>query len=163
MPAAELELMLGAAAWRLQAGADDPALTPDALREMARDSAMLLQQMRPELAALRLALEQAQAGERDSFDSRLNGARGAREHAPRPLAVLLLDLDRLKHVSDHHGHAVDDALLRVVAKRVRSAVRATDRVCRLGGGEFACLVAGPLGPLPSAAVLCTSGERLGGD
>ena len=57
-----------------------------------------------------------------------------------PLAVLLVDVDRLKLLNDTHGHSTGDAALRAVATGLRSAVRSVDLVGRLGGDEF-CLVA----------------------
>jgi diguanylate cyclase (GGDEF)-like protein len=59
----------------------------------------------------------------------------------RALAVLYLDLDGFKPINDHHGHDAGDQLLRIVAARLRRAVRADDLVSRLGGDEFACLLA----------------------
>ena len=62
-----------------------------------------------------------------------------------PPAVLLLDLDRFKEVNDALGHHVGDALLQVVAERVRGAVRGDATVARLGGDEFAVLLPGAAG------------------
>jgi diguanylate cyclase (GGDEF)-like protein/PAS domain S-box-containing protein len=52
------------------------------------------------------------------------------------LAVLFLDLDRFKHINDSRGHEVGDKLLKTVAQRIRSTVRAEDDVIRMGGDEF---------------------------
>ena len=57
-------------------------------------------------------------------------------------AVLVLDLNRFKEVNDTLGHHIGDALLRVVAKRLVSALPDADVVARLGGDEFAVLLRG---------------------
>lgn len=54
-------------------------------------------------------------------------------------ALVLLDLDGLKHLNDTLGHAVGDDLLVAVADVLRGRLRATDVAARLGGDEFAVL------------------------
>jgi diguanylate cyclase (GGDEF)-like protein/PAS domain S-box-containing protein len=56
------------------------------------------------------------------------------------LAVIYLDLDSFKDVNDSRGHDFGDELLKVVAERLRSEVRDTDTVARIGGDEFVILL-----------------------
>lgn len=58
------------------------------------------------------------------------------------LAVLFLDLDRFKIVNDTLGHDVGDELLQQATSRIRSLLRDTDTLCRLGGDEFIVLLDG---------------------
>ena len=60
----------------------------------------------------------------------------------RPLALLMVDLDRFKTVNDSVGHQVGDLLLVSVAERLRAAVPAGALVARLGGDEFVVLLQG---------------------
>lgn len=76
------------------------------------------------------------------FLERLAQALGEPSAARAGLAVLFLDLDGFKPINDTHGHAIGDALLRVVASRLARNVREADTVSRLGGDEFACLLHG---------------------
>jgi diguanylate cyclase (GGDEF)-like protein len=62
--------------------------------------------------------------------------------AGHPLAVVMLDLDRFKHVNDVLGYAFGDRLLQGVAGRLQDVVRPGDVVSRLGGDEFALLLPG---------------------
>lgn len=65
----------------------------------------------------------------------------ASHHARRSLlALLFIDLDGFKAVNDLHGHPVGDALLMLVGRRLRHAMRQQDLACRIGGDEFACVL-----------------------
>jgi diguanylate cyclase len=71
------------------------------------------------------------------LEARLATARG-----DRLLALVVLDLDGFKQINDEYGHAVGDALLVAVARRLRERVREHDLIARLGGDEFVVMVDG---------------------
>jgi diguanylate cyclase (GGDEF)-like protein len=67
------------------------------------------------------------------------------QQAPRgkPVTMLVFDLDHFKSINDRFGHNVGDAALRVFAQVIRKSMRASDIIGRLGGEEFAAIVAEP--------------------
>ena len=62
----------------------------------------------------------------------------------QPVTMLMLDLDHFKSINDRFGHAIGDEVLRVFANAARSNMRGSDLVGRLGGEEFAVIVAEPM-------------------
>src|SRR5437870_127307 len=86
-----------------------------------------------------------------AFSQELGQELGRNRRYGRPLALIYLDLDDFKRVNDAHGHATGDAVLRLVADAMRSAVRQADVVGRLGGDEFAVLMPETDGTVANAA------------
>ncbi|MHB0774902.1 putative bifunctional diguanylate cyclase/phosphodiesterase [Halomonas sp. WWR20] len=77
-------------------------------------------------------------GNRQSFENILSQWAPFNSQA-QPLAVIMIDLDRFSQINDTLGHAIGDALLKLVARRLNAVTHAEDTVFRLGGDEFAIL------------------------
>lgn len=78
---------------------------------------------------------------REQFRHDLRQAIAKAHEDGTPCAVLLLDMDRFKHVNDVLGHRFGDRLLRAVAERLRhDALHSRDMLARLSGDEFAILL-----------------------
>jgi predicted signal transduction protein with EAL and GGDEF domain len=65
--------------------------------------------------------------------------RNAQRYASK-FAVFFLDLDKFKEVNDTLGHAAGDQVLQEIATRLRSCLRHTDKIARMGGDEFYVLI-----------------------
>ena len=76
------------------------------------------------------------------FSDRITGAMARAARSGHGLALLFIDVDHFKTVNDTHGHAAGDEVLRVVAQRLRGAVRDADTVARLAGDEFTLILEG---------------------
>jgi len=86
---------------------------------------------------------------------RLEQEWAAAKRSERPLACLMIDIDRFKPINDTYGHDVGDAVLRQSAKILREAARTQDMVCRLGGEEFLVIC-----PETEAAAAAQCAERI---
>ena len=97
---------------------------------------------RAEAEIERLAYHDALTGlpNRDLFIDRLSQALAVAQRNRRCGAVLFVDLDQFKRINDVHGHAMGDAVLKKVARRLEYYLREEDTVARLGGDEFVILL-----------------------
>jgi diguanylate cyclase (GGDEF)-like protein len=79
---------------------------------------------------------------RVSFQSRLEAALERVGPADARAALLWVDLDDFKRINDTMGHPVGDAVLITISRRLRESIRQADIAARMGGDEFAVLLAG---------------------
>ncbi|KQM80060.1 GGDEF domain-containing protein [Xylophilus sp. Leaf220] len=80
---------------------------------------------------------------------------GGNPNPPRPLSLMMLDVDHFKSLNDSHGHHVGDQVLQRLVRRLQQVLRPGQYLGRHGGEEFVVLLPGT--DLPTALVLA---ERL---
>jgi diguanylate cyclase (GGDEF)-like protein len=78
---------------------------------------------------------------RRTFDILLAQAVSRSQRYGWAFALVLLDLDGFKRINDRLGHEVGDQVLRVLGNELRQSLRAGDVAARVGGDEFALLLA----------------------
>ena len=131
---------------------------PPELREVADEfNRMIIRIHEAEDALASQARSDVMTGlpNRRAFEEALAAA-FARMRRMNELVVLLsLDIDHFKRINDTHGHAAGDEVLRVVGRTIGSAIREVDKAFRVGGEEFAVLLAGT--DIPGAMI---AAERL---
>ncbi len=77
---------------------------------------------------------------RRAFDARLETEIRRANRYLRPFTLVMLDLDRFKHINDTYGHPLGDELLKKAAQIMDHSVRDTDFLCRYGGDEFSIIL-----------------------
>ncbi|HEX6188834.1 MAG TPA: EAL domain-containing protein [Pyrinomonadaceae bacterium] len=96
---------------------------------------------------------------RTLFVDRCNSAVAAAKANGHLAGVVLISLDRFKHINDTLGHFAADQLLKDVAARFQNLVCNTDVVARFEGAEFAILLNGILGPDEPEKICCSIREQ----
>lgn len=86
------------------------------------------------------------AWNRRYFDMFLGRALTEAREQRRFVTVLVFDIDDFKQYNDRFGHGAGDEVLTETVSLLRSVIRPTDRVCRIGGDEFAVIFDDPQGP-----------------
>jgi diguanylate cyclase (GGDEF)-like protein len=124
---------------------------PAPQREVERVTEVLARMLRPAIVARRTteAVRNVafidpltRLGNRRAFEERKAVFLGRARALGTPFALLVIDMDNLKPLNDHHGHAAGDAALRRLADVIRGLLREEDFAARLGGDEFAVFLDG---------------------
>lgn len=112
----------------------------EAMEELVRRRTLELEHANQELE--RLASSDPLTGllNRRGFDARLVTALALARRSGRPLSVITIDVDHFKRVNDTFGHEIGDNVLRSLALQLRTRLRVSDAVARLGGEEFIVLL-----------------------
>ena len=79
-------------------------------------------------------------GNRKYLEGRLSAVIAEYHNNASPAGLLFMDVDGFKQVNDTYGHNTGDSVLRMVAKTLRHALRATDTIGRWGGEEFIAIL-----------------------
>jgi diguanylate cyclase (GGDEF)-like protein len=139
----EMTLTMQLEALIAQATADRERAAADRVRA-ANDRAKAARQR----ARLEAELEQAHLDELTGAYRRGMGRMALAHETERarrsggPFVLAFVDVDRLKEVNDHQGHAAGDQILQTVVRVIRDNLRSFDPVVRYGGDEFICGLSG---------------------
>ncbi|MCB0932410.1 MAG: GGDEF domain-containing protein [Mycobacterium sp.] len=115
------------------------------LEDRVRDRTAELEKAHEEVRALSVTDELTGLNNRRGFYPLAEAALHAARRHNRSCLLAFLDIDGLKRVNDEQGHDVGDALLADVAEILRTTLRRSDILARMGGDEFCILVAEPEG------------------
>ena len=98
---------------------------------------------------------------RHAMEYKLDAIISAYKASQRSCALMMIDLDRFKHINDTLGHPVGDMLLKQVAERLRGVIGSDGEIGRLGGDEFQIILPdcddrGKLGDIAKRAIALIS-------
>jgi diguanylate cyclase (GGDEF)-like protein/PAS domain S-box-containing protein len=97
-------------------------------------------QLEKEVAQLAFFDTLTQLPNRRLFNDRLTQSVARAQREQSSLALMFIDLDKFKPINDTYGHEAGDLVLQTVARRIESALRASDTAARVGGDEFLVLL-----------------------
>lgn len=135
--------------WRITRGGKRVSTITDITREKESEASMRALASRDALTGLpnRRAFDDMLArlaktyAADDGADAEGGEGRAKTTSIAATVGLLLIDLDDFKDVNDSFGHPVGDAVLKAVADRLASCIRKSDMAARIGGDEFAVVVA----------------------
>ena len=99
-----------------------------------------------------LAMEDILTGlpNRREFQEHLSASLSEASQLNTSMVLLICDVDHFKNINDISGHATGDALLKIIARRLRKTVASLDFVARIGGDEFAIIAKNHKSPKETA-------------
>jgi two-component system cell cycle response regulator len=125
------------------AGVESAALEPQA-RWLAHWLA--LREQHEQLRRAAFTDDLTGAWNRRYFDRFLDAAIAYATTQRQGVTLLFFDIDDFKRYNDRYGHAAGDEILVETVRLLKSVIRPTDRVCRIGGDEFVVIFHEPAGP-----------------
>jgi diguanylate cyclase (GGDEF)-like protein len=109
---------------------------------IARDATMALENARLYEETRRLANTDSLTGlyNRRHFEERLKEELARAQRYNRPFSLVMLDLNHLKQINDHHGHIMGDQAIKTLGEVLLRNIRTNDVAARYGGDEFLALL-----------------------